>query len=527
MAPLPAWPVCPQCHTRLEGDRFVLTLSVVESILIVGLVLAAGLTLNFGLQDIADPNPYYVAFVAASLVGLAPIIWLGAGVLAFRYGRFDLGIDETEPHFIRNYLRVTAVIALALGAWFVLSVPLHPFGAVIVVTWTLLPPLVYVTLTRRSRRPAVAALVALLAWAGTVNVPAVALNAYAFANYPKEGPFAEQLWVSRYYGQETAAWDLLITLTDDLASGADASEQQRTNILTLLAQTVVSPPRDSLFIGSEVPDFAAIETMSRAELDEIRALLARGESRTANARYVRLWEVAENLVSSRAVMVQYLVGTNLVSDLVAFYLDGDNGGLSNDAELRFRVESVREMLDTGFVGALTREYLTLRKSLVDRPSDVCQGVPPGLCIFGWPWPVYDVNKTLRIEHDQFLDLASLGIASFHQVERDLATYTDEAERTNRISLVRNPVGSVVLSLGVPAWLTRFVFAKETTHASLAAFLYALDSQNAGVFGAAPIDPLTGESFGVTDGGTTITIESTYIREGRPAVAYEIVKPKPQ
>ncbi len=244
-------------------------------------------------------------------------------------------------------------------------------------------------------------------------------------------------------------------------------------------------------------------------------------------KYIRLWKVAENLVSSRSVMVQYLVGMEISSNLVAFYLDDDNSRqLSNDAELRFRVESVRDRLDSGFVGAITREYLTLRKSVADRPSDVCQGVPRGLCIFGWPWPVYDVNKALKVEHDQFVDLVALGIAPFHQVERGLKAYEDEAERTNQVSLLKNPVGSVVLSLGVPVWLTRFVFVKERTSASLAVFLYALDSQNAGVYGAPPVDPLTGDRFAVTDGGPSVTIESTYIRDGGPAVQYEIGKTVP-
>ncbi len=509
---------------RLEGNRSVLALSVVESVLVVSLLLAAALTLNFGLQDIADPSLYYVAIVAVSLVGLATVTWFVSGVVAFRYGRFSVRADHVSGDLIRNYLRVTAVIALALGAWALFSVPLHPVGMVILASWVGLPPLVYISLAKRGRQPAVAALVGLLAWAGTVNGPAIALNVYSFANYPEERPFTEQLWVSRYFGSETRAWTLLGTLTDDLRGDEAASEQQRTNILALLEQTIVSPPRDGLFIGSEVPDFAAVEAISDAELGQIRGLLTDGNSRTANTKYIRLWKVAENLVSSRSVMVQYLVGMEISSDLIAFYLDDDNSRLlSNDAELRFRVESVRDRLDSGFVGAITREYLTLRKSIADRPSDVCQGVPRGLCIFGWPWPVYDVNKTLKVEHDQFVDLVSLGIAPFHQVERGLKAYEDEAERTNQVSLLKNPVGSVVLSLGVPVWLTRFVCVKERTSASLAVFLYALDSQNAGVYGTPPVDPLTGEPFTVTDSGASVTIESTYIRDGGPAVQYEIGK----
>lgn len=104
--------------------------------------------------------------------------------------------------------------------------------------------------------------------------------------------------------------------------------------------------------------------------------------------------------------------------------------------------------------------------------------------------------------------------------RELIDFEKEFQR--RPSVLHNPVGSTYFGTYVPL-VYNFVGSKDTLKAELAVLGYVIESRASGNFDDVPIDPLTGEPFVVTDKGDTIEITSAYLKDGEPAIKYEVSK----
>lgn len=364
---LPLWVTCPNCKTRLVGNRFVQGLTVAQSLLILAAAIIPWivyLELTIKYLDISDsPLAPFLTMVALLLIA-----WLTGIFLVLRFGRYFAPSVEPRPDpVVPYYLLGTGVLSVLCMVWLIVYAGVNPISRVLLVVWAFVPFLVLYPMygRRLKNRADKDAVVALLLWGGIVNISAVVLTVYSIANFPKEPPFEEQLVLSFSPQHEQEAWEQLKILvgtykTDGTLDPED--EQDREQLLEFLAQNVVSLPEGAISVAARKPSIIEITGLPEKELATIEELLDAGNEAAARERYLRLWKIADNLISGNPItLLHYLVGVGFTQQLVHFYLEGDNqqrlpGGrelLRTSAEIRLKVDDAQ-------ANAFTVEYFELR-----------------------------------------------------------------------------------------------------------------------------------------------------------------------
>ncbi len=535
-AGLPLWLKCPQCGSPLEGERRTQLIFVVASVVAGVIVLGAIAVVTYSkwIATATPDEPFYIPVsTVLPFVGVLLLLtWLWALQWTQRFGSYRVsGEHMGAPRLLRRYFLVTGSISVALLAVLTQYAGYSPAGEAVLITLALTPflflyPLFHTELGDRSGKTVVAVL---LLWAGIVASFASAFTVYAFANVPKQGPFTQQLFLNAARLSEQDAWAQLLKLTTEETTNREA-------ILRFLSENVVSLPEEdysyTFNFGMDIPQVAPIPGMVDEEVEEIGALMTVGDHAGAREKYVRLWRVASNMLSGNNTLIQVLIAFGISSAIIDYYLDGNEVLLEpTRGEVKKLKDEMLTKLDSAIANAYTTEYIGARNTVVDISKFVCTSGPEprqrpefaGCPIWVPAWPFYDKQKTLKAQHDFYSRVVRLANTPLPSVDSDLDELTEQVERVNTLSPFRNPMGSVILRAILPQ-IAQFTRDKEQTKASLTAFGFILESQEAGELSEIPIDPMSGKPFIVTDKGDTIEITSSFIRDGESAVKYEFKKP---
>ena len=351
----------------------------------------------------------------------------------------------------------------------------------------------------------------LMLWAGVVVSFAIVFAVYAVANYPKEGTFDAQIEFSFGPRSEQEAWERFVVLSTD-------TEPDRDDILEFLAQNVVSAPQDFSAFTKD-PLFTSVRASE--ELKEIGQLTETGSHSRANEKYLRLWKVADNLISGKGELLQHLVARGIVEQLIDFYLDGDARASLPAGKLILELASeFQRKVDDSWENAALVEYIQSRRSL--DTLDDCSILPLDeklpLC-----WPFLDFNKTMRIDHDtHFFSWGLLSRVQYPDVESDPEAFVKYVGRNAGGGGLVNPTGSAFLA--VPFTYPGRPDRPSVFDGQLVIFIWVVESTASGIFGDVPIDPRTGEPFILNDKGQSIEIMSADTnKDGEPLIRYEITK----
>jgi len=530
LAVSPAWITCPQCKIRLSGHRFVQVLRVAQSLII---LTAAIIPWTFYLLLKSGDPDFSISPLAPflAMVALLSIAWLTRIFLVLRFGRYYApGVEPRPDPVIPYYLLGTGVLLVLCMVWLIAYAGVNPISRVLLVAWAFALFLVLYPMygRRLGNRAGKAAVVTLLLLAGILNIFAVVLTVYSIANFPKEPPFQEQLVLSFGPQHEHEAWEQFKILvgtykTDGTLDPKD--EQDREQLLEFLAQNVVSQPEGAFSFDAAPPRVSRMSGLAESELATIAELLDAGNEAAARKSYLRLWKVADNLISGNPItLIQYLIAVGFTDQLVDFYLEGDKQReLSSGGELLRTSAAIRLKLVDAEANAFTAEYFTASNLFSSSPEELCRVFEEDgdFCLFKIPWPFFDVNRSLRSRHDFYLTLVTS--SRLPPYERKMPDYEKESDWPIRPSVLHNPVGSSLFGVFIPL-ISNFVGSKDTLRAKLAVLGYVIETGASGNFDDVPIDPLTGERFVVTDKGDTIAIASSLMKHGEPAVSYEFAKP---
>ena len=543
---LPVRITCSNCGARLEGDRLVQVAVLGVSLILGGSGAYVFLLLYLSPLLVFPPGSLLPPALVATLAWL-----IGASVIQ-SYGRYvEVDRDSGLPRALRLDLLGAGVLALAVVAWLVLYVGVSALGVGVWLTVALAILLILYARyqPRLGDRTGSAVAVMLLVSSGGMAVFALVLTVISAANFPKEPAFQEQLAFSPSPQSEYDAWrDLRVLLGDfennhrerisaaaefsssdyereDVKALLETTAQDRDAVLEFLADNVASTPEDELSLRSEPSRYIGLQSMQELELAEVRKLIASGDGPVAKEKYLRLWRVADNLVSGKDGLLKSLISMGLAEKLVEFYLDEDNRTvLSSDRELSAIPADIGGKLDDAMASSFTLEYLGQRWILFALAENPCLlGDYDGQtdCPRKLHWPILDLYKTLRFSHDPMADLVSRIRQPSYRVKRLPTPVPRETDELTVLGWhIKNPVGIALMAATIPN-LGAFVGSGDKTKAKLLAFAFLLESSESGELGNPPIDPLTGEPFVVTRTGDTVVIASYVEGDGEPAVRYEI------
>ena len=564
-AVLPIWLTCTNCGGRLAGDRYVQAITVAKSIVVIGSIVAAlwmthsveisrSMPLADRAEDLALRVKYLIGIVG--LIALVFFAWRAEGSLIRRYGHYVATAAQPRAlGFLRRYLLASGAALVLLLTWLYAYVN-PPAAALLMVLAVASIMLLYPRYDIRVGYLTGKTLgLALVATAGVFNVAALIVGTLAFANYPEEPPFQKELAVSSGQPGQQGTWIELKGLLEtyemisspppiagpprgatgveggfgaEAAAAADAgmgASQQRDVILDFLAQQVVSLPDDALAAG-QLPRLFAVWPIANQEAQEIETLLRLRQGSRAREKYLRLWRVADNLASGSPVLAQHVVAVEITSRLVGLYLAGENRRtLSSEEEMLQLSGGLESKLDRSFSIAVANEYrstsLWTRQLIAGVAPVDCNALPTLLCVVPWPWPFFDVNKTLRAEYETFSRLIAMSGRPFYSLEGEIAAFGDELGANTGVSVLRNPVGSAAFAMLAPAGLEEFIYPKERAIASLTILRYVIQSSLNGEFENVPIDRLTGSPFALSRAGRSVVISSADERTGEPAIRYVV------
>ena len=486
---------------------------------VVGFAVVA-MVLNFT-SDFSLPGT-----IALTVTGMLPAGL--AGSIAFRKSRerrqATSATTSGAPRAMPPYLFGTGVVSVLLLASMVLYAGVRPLAWPVLVSLAFLPFLLLYPWYRDRLSFAVGPGLSLVLglWSVLVIVAAVAISVYGVANFPKEEPLQERLTVPIGPRAEQEAWRHLVELSRDRQRGDDVED-----VVGFLAINTVSVPPGALTFDSEIPRFVSLGGAGTSGVDEVRELLDQGNQVEAREKYLRLWDAAHNMVSAEGAitLIQHLIGIGMIDVLIEFYLDADNRArLRVDDELLAMSVALDERLDDGYRKAIAAEYGLFRSVVATGAEDVCHfSTIFGVCSLSLPWPFYDRNKTLRVVQDLYLELTRMSTEPYYLIKDEMEGFEQKAERVTRVSALRNPAGSTVLSALIPASFAKFIVRKEESKARLLVLRYVIEASRSGDHSDVPTDPLTGEPFGVADKGDTIEVSSSHREDGERAISYEIRK----
>ena len=362
----------------------------------------------------------------------------------------------------------------------------------------ILPLLAYRSYHARLGKALVPATVALTSWSVVIWLSAVVILVYSVINFPKEGPFEEELVLTMGPKNEQDAWTRLTEATN--APDGTYSQEELINIML---QAPISMPEGGMTGTSEFPQFASITSIGQSGTEQVKKLLDEGRVDEAYQSYLEHRTIAHNLIGAEGpiTLIQFLIGVGVGVQLASFYLDGENSAsLPADETLLEIVERFDGRLSGGFRRAMALEY-SLAKEIADDPNAACRDGSldlkyAGVCSLHLPWPFYDRHKTLRGFHDYYLDM-TMG----RPVEPAQLTFW------------RNPVGSEVQRMILPQ-LAPFAGKGESIRPELAILAYVARAQQSGNFDGNPVNPLTGVPFPVTDLGDRVEIAGRQDRRMR-------------
>ncbi|MBI4199678.1 MAG: hypothetical protein HY535_04305 [Chloroflexi bacterium] len=425
-----------------------------------------------------------------------------------------------------RYMYLTGMVSFALIILFSLLLDLWAldlrFLMFVGVTTILL--LLYARYAGRIHRLLRTGLMTLLViYSVPVNALALAVPVYVIANFPPERPFQERLALSFGPKHEQEAYEEWKGLS---ASFSD-TEQDRAKVLDFLEGHVLSMAEYDLKSSDPgIPGYVSLLSVFDKELEEVLRLARQGNQAEARQRYARLWRVCRNLVSGNGPVIQHLVGVAGIDRLVSSYLENtDHLSATVDQDVLNIAKDAMEDLDTSFSQAMNREYYWIRFVLRDAsPADLAAlGRAEKLPLDLLPtWPLLDKNKTLRKAHEYYeLIVTPRGVSE--TMEQRLDAIQRKLAEASNVSFLHNPVGSIMLDLLLPS-VHRFVARKDQSKARLVIFQYVAKSLDAGQFGPAPVDPLTGTPFLMADRGDSVEIRSEYVGTGGSAITYQVKKP---
>ena len=172
---------------------------------------------------------------------------------------------------------------------------------------------------------------------------------------------------------------------------------------------------------------------------------------------------------------------------------------------------------------MSLEYLKLKKLLSDYRQDISCGGDAICVAIGLRWPFFDQHKTIRAQHDRSLALVALSAEPISRNQRALQAYRNKEADLVTYSRLKNPVGSAFnAAISIIGW-DQFIESPQLAKARLSVLRYVLEAAESGDYGNVPIEPMTGEPFMVTDNGDTVEITSAFLKDGEPAIRYEVPK----
>ena len=303
----PLWISCVACGAGLAGNRAVQVFSILNT-------LVAGAALLFGI---------YVGAIAAIVSGKPLIFFLGitsaivvalpltiavriAESLILRGGRARYAVatsGQRVPLLVRTYLVSVGVLSIVMLSFLVLYAEFSTGGETVLVSSAFVPflllfPIYETELGGRARKTATSIL---LVWAGTVLSFSAIFAIYAGYNFPKQGPFTEELELTPRKLSEYDAWREFMVLSWDESADRETK-------LQFFADNVISVPDEDfefrLLPTTRVPNLVGYSALPEQELEEIRALIDQRDSAEANARYVSLWRVVDNIATGNVGLIQ-------------------------------------------------------------------------------------------------------------------------------------------------------------------------------------------------------------------------------
>ena len=368
----------------------------------------------------------------------------------------------------------------------------------------------------------------LAGWSLIVGIVSVVVVVLSVFNFPKEGPFEEELVITFGPQTEQDAWDRLVGLTAD-----GDSEANRDAALDILANTAISIPERPLLFDTLFPMFVAFSDLGESGTQNVEELLGQVEVDRAYEEYLRLWTIAHNMVAAQGpiTLIQYLIGVGLGVSLSEFYLDPEGveiGTLPIDERLLEVTGRMDVAVSHGFAKGMAAEYRAVKDTLVESAEETCDqfgftGSFLGVCFTEMPWPFYDKNKTLRTVHDLYAKAVAVSQEpAYGRRDQMLEEAREEFDAVARWSFWTDPVGSAFLAAVVPQ-IVGFAGRHDPLKSRLAIMRWAIAGAQSGDYSDVPIDPMTGQPFRVTDKGATLEVETeSESDEGEP-IKYEIKK----
>ena len=252
---------------------------------------------------------------------------------------------------------------------------------------------------------------------------------------------------------------------------------------------------------TRVPNLIDYSGLPSEELDDIRPLMGRGDSADANARYLKLWKVADNMATGNTGLIQGLVAGGISAELIDFYLDGNAESLGPiSSEVAVLAESLESKLHAQFVIAMTHEYLVWSSVIKRFEYWVCilmevEALSQELESCDWEikWPFWDQHRALLNLHTYYAHLADLYRKPFHLLWDDIdafRSFQTGLRSPTPLDFLFDPFLTAVEAAFLPN-LEQFLETKTQALARLAAFRFILEAIESGRIGAVPTDPFTG------------------------------------
>ena len=343
-------------------------------------------------------------------------------------------------------------------------------------------------------------------------------------NLPKAPPYKPEIRVERAPVEQEVAFETLMELTA-LSTGSqdESSETLREEVLDLLAGSVPSVPLEKvgelyvLPLDFRLPFFFVLRDIFDEELKTVEFLLRQGEVLKAQTRYMRLWKAADNELSGQNSMIQTMVGLTHVELLTQFYeKHAGELGLAGNTELADLLRHVVSETDLAVENSIRVESSLIQGGILtigaeEIPEGVTAPSPWRRLIARMvarrllEWPFYDRNDTLRVQDTLTADMLQASRTPLYEQSEAYGNLERFVEETRGLSLLRNPVGRILLAIGVPQTMGP-VERKEKVKSRVIATEYMLRALGPGAEPPVPVDNVTGENFHVEQDDGVVTIQ---------------------
>jgi len=396
------------------------------------------------------------------------------------------------------------------------------------------------------------------------NLIFIFLVVLIFANLPKGRPFEEKVVVRPAPEVEVAAYKRWIDMYKGLKEGCFSPprglmdnpfdytqpkmnelfsrecEAERAKLLNFHAENVFSIPlshKDGYFasIDIEIPRLYVLD-MYRIELADVARRLDKGDIKSAQQKYIRLWQATENQLSPKlSTLILAMFSNAEVGLLTEFYKKyADKLQLEHNKELINILKGTIPKMDSAITASFIGEYAFSKGIFLESTKGYC--FKEFFSFTGrednykksyseriietrlFRWPFYDRYKTLKRADEFFYETIELNRKPIYERQRQEYCKKEEEFKEEWLRL-ENPVGNIFFAMIMPR-IGVIINRKDVRKAQTTAMLYLLTVTDPNNPDEIPTDNLTGKKFQVAVQRDTLEIQTEH-KDYKNEVYYKV------